>query len=125
MNGAPLVSRFFARPKQCRSVERTRFVIAPDTHASASTFHLRKSPFAEYARIGSGRIGAEKCAAHTKIEDHAGRRAQIYIEHRGCRLRVVAEPFPQRFALRNGVEPASLTKRVVRKALMDLCQPRE
>src|SRR5882724_6408264 len=32
MNGAPLVSRFFAQAKQRRSVERSRFVIPPDTH---------------------------------------------------------------------------------------------
>src|SRR5712672_1952966 len=46
MNSAPLVCRSFARAKQRRSVEQSRFVISPDAHASACTFHLRKGPFA-------------------------------------------------------------------------------
>src|SRR5882762_4010666 len=46
MNRAPLVRRFPARAKQRRSVERSRFVIPPDTHASTGTFHFRKRPFA-------------------------------------------------------------------------------
>src|SRR5712671_4043468 len=46
MNGAPLVRRFSARAKQRRSVERSRFVIPPDAHASTRTFHFRKGPFA-------------------------------------------------------------------------------
>src|SRR5712675_2334477 len=46
MNSAPLVRRFSARAKQRRSVEQSRFVISPDAHASACTFHFRKRPFA-------------------------------------------------------------------------------
>src|SRR6267378_214263 len=46
MNGAPLVRRFSPRAKQRRSVERSRFVIPPDAHASTRTFHVRKRPSA-------------------------------------------------------------------------------
>src|SRR6267378_4712982 len=42
VNRASLVSRFFARAKQRRSVERSRFVIPPDAHASTRAFHFRK-----------------------------------------------------------------------------------
>src|SRR5712671_710048 len=46
MNGASFVSRFFARSKQRRGVERSRFIISPDAHTSTRTFHFRKRPFA-------------------------------------------------------------------------------
>src|SRR5712672_1105643 len=46
MNGAPLVRGFPARAKQRRSVERSRFVIPPDAHASTGTFDFCKRPFA-------------------------------------------------------------------------------
>src|SRR6267378_2338336 len=110
MNRAPLVSRFFARAKQRRSVERPRFVVTPNAHSSACASHIRKRARTEYFRIGSGRIGAKKCATHAQIENQAAPRAQIYIEHRGCRRRIVDKPFPQRLALRNRIESASVPK---------------
>src|SRR5882757_3980520 len=42
MNRAPLISRFFARSKQRRSVERARLVVTPNAHSSACTSHIRK-----------------------------------------------------------------------------------
>src|SRR5712672_1755620 len=77
MNRAPLISRFFARAKQRRSVERPRLVIPPDSHTSACAFHFSEGPFAQNVRIGSGRIGAKKSAAHAEIENQAARRPQI------------------------------------------------
>src|SRR6267378_6821532 len=110
MNRAPLVSRFFARAKQRRSVERSRLVVTPNAHSSACASHIRKRARTEYFRIGSSRIGAKKCATHAQIENQAAPRAQIYIEHRGCRRRIVDKPFPQRLALRNRIESASVPK---------------
>src|SRR6267378_2474175 len=110
VNRAPLVSRFFARVKQRRSIERSRLVVTPNAHSSACASHIRKRARTEYFRIGSSRIGAKKCATHAQIENQAAPRAQIYIEHRGCRRRIVDKPFPQRLALRNRIESASVPK---------------
>src|SRR5882762_786563 len=47
MNGAPLVCKSFARAKQRRSVERSRFVISPDAHTSACAFHFGEGPLVQ------------------------------------------------------------------------------
>src|SRR6267142_2785713 len=106
MNRAPLISRFFARSKQRRSVERARLVVTPNAHSSACTSHIRKRARTEYFRLSSGRIGAKKCATHAEIENQAARRAQIYIQHGSCSPRIVGKPFPQSLTLRHRIQPA-------------------
>src|SRR5882757_8656879 len=99
MNRAPLISRFFARAEQRRSVERSRLVIAPNPHSSAYTFHFCKRARTKYFRLSSGRIGAKKCATHAQIKNQAARRPQIYIEHGSGSSRIVGKPFPQSLTL--------------------------
>src|SRR6266404_1450043 len=123
MNRAPLISRFFARAKQRRSVERPRLVVTPNPHSSAYTSHFRKRPRTEYFSISRTRIGAKKCATHAQIKNQAAPRAQIYIEHGSCSPCIVGKPFPQSLTLRHRIQPASLPKSVMRKPRMNFRQP--
>src|SRR6266851_9800012 len=125
MNRAPLVGRVFARAKQLRRVDRPRFAVSSDANGSTGALQFRENFVGYDRRISSGGIGAKKCAPHAEIEDDAGCRSQIHIEYRGRGMPIADEPHPQRFALWNGIEPASLTKGVMRKARMDFRQPRE
>src|SRR5712692_526554 len=119
MNRAPLVGRVFARAKQLRRVDRPRFVVSPDAHGNTGALHLRENFVGYDPRISSRGIGAKKCASHSEIEDDAACRSQIHIEYRGRGMPVADEPHPQRFALWNAIEPASLAKGVMRKARMN------
>src|SRR5262249_4045654 len=65
VDGSPLCGGIVRASKRRGIIERAHFIVAANTHAHASAFHLAEDSFRERRRFSGRRIGAEKCTRYT------------------------------------------------------------